>query len=1090
MSLLADLRRANTEQAKKELLLQYLTKAFVKDGGAQRLISALALGSETTIANIPRGGRLARGRADTQTETIIIEWEKDLSKTGLHAVDQLREYLVGNWNSGQEYRYKLVATDGIHWRMYAPDWSHLKAQKFSIGEEFVLREVRSFDLSESTCEDFPFFLDEILFISHLKRATLEKVEADFGNTSATFINSMQVLQSCEMSIKTQSELKTAFDQWRRFLSIAYGRFDDSPTMFLVHTYLSVFAKLLAFAVIGKRQINDDRTLVGVLNGKIFEEQLLVERFVEDDFFHWVATAEHFKTLKPMFRELIRQIENYDFSIVEEDILKGVYQELIDLETRHALGEYFTPDWLCEHIVDQLPLTRTSRILDPACGSGSFLRAAIARLRSEHPKITAGELTAQICGIDIHPLSVQISKTTVLLALGNLVKNAKSPITLHIYLANSLLVPEHTADLFKSTFKMSIDNKQYAFDVSGVISQENFDQLITLCDDLVHRYPKEIERERFTKLTGSSLPDMHGKNLPDQLYAIYCGLKRAREMGRDSIWKFILQNSYKPVFLKNRFDFVVGNPPWLTYASISNADYQEEILRLANEYKVTPANKSNMPHLEIAAVFLAHSTNYFLKISGALAFVLPRSFISADQHDRTRAGEIVGVKLTNVWDLDGVVPLFRVPSCVFFVQSVADKKVAHPIPAAGIAGVSIAGRLPRSQVHWKDAGTRLAIEKVRWFYSQLSAGKKRSRSALTRAKGEALLGSNAYADRFKQGATIVPRSFYFVEIEDGEAEKGENDSLGKKQQQDVALADRVVLLRPSVSILRDAKPPWKSQTISGKLEGSFLFTTAVAKNVVPFLLVEPLLVALPLVIRDEKGEKRFEIVDHDVILKDRFASRWFAEAERLWNYFKTEKAKRSGMTYLDRLDYQRGLTEQNPDARFIVIYTGSATDASAAVVDRNAFEAPFIAEHKTYWCEARSENEAHFVCAYLNSGYANEKIKDFQSRGLFGPRDIHKTIVKLPFPRFDTKNELHIALAQLGKRCAIRTSKLLNAGEDMDLDAHALGRVRTKVREFLDDDLVEIDVLVERLSSGKTEAAIRSSRISGTRRKRKTLPLFD
>ena len=48
---------------------------------------------------------------------------------------------------------------------------------------------------------------------------------------------------------------------------------------------------------------------------------------------------------------------------------------------------------------------------------------------------------------------------------------------------------------------------------------------------------------------------------------YSGLKVAKDAGRDSIWKFILQNTYKPVFLKNKFDLVVGNPPWLTYAGI-------------------------------------------------------------------------------------------------------------------------------------------------------------------------------------------------------------------------------------------------------------------------------------------------------------------------------------------------------------------------------------------------------------------------------------------------------------------------------------------------------------------------------------------
>jgi hypothetical protein len=84
-----DLRRANTEQAKKERFLQYLTVVFTGDPSAQKLISAIALGAERTIANITRGAQLTRGRADSHTETIIIEWEKDLSRTGEHAREQL-----------------------------------------------------------------------------------------------------------------------------------------------------------------------------------------------------------------------------------------------------------------------------------------------------------------------------------------------------------------------------------------------------------------------------------------------------------------------------------------------------------------------------------------------------------------------------------------------------------------------------------------------------------------------------------------------------------------------------------------------------------------------------------------------------------------------------------------------------------------------------------------------------------------------------------------------------------------------------------------------------------------------------------------
>ena len=97
------------------------------------------------------------------------------------------------------------------------------------------------------------------------------------------------------------------------------------------------------------------------------------------------------------------------------------------------------------------------------------------------------------------------------------------------------------------------------------------------------------------------------------------IETAKDAGRDSIWKFILQNTYKPVFLKNRFDFVIGNPPWLTYSGITNADYQAEIKRLADDYQVTPASKARC-HL-------------------------------ADQHDMTRGGETKGVKLISVLDLE-------------------------------------------------------------------------------------------------------------------------------------------------------------------------------------------------------------------------------------------------------------------------------------------------------------------------------------------------------------------------------------------------------------------------------------------------------
>jgi N-6 DNA Methylase len=1076
-ALFNDLRRANTEQAKKERFLQYLSVVFAQDDGAQRLISAIALGAERIIANITRNGKSARGRADSQTETVIIEWEKDLTKTGEHAREQLEEYLEGNWKSGQEYRFVLLTTDGLRWRRYAPDWSEVEFGKLSFGRNFKLREIRRFDLSPDKFSEFPFFLDEVLFATQARIATLENVQNDFGDTSAVFINSIAALQGCAGDIQKKSELQVAYDQWKRFLSVAYGRFDDSPTMFLVHTYLAVFAKFIAYAVITKRPIADDSIITGILNGSEFES-LNIERFVEDDFFHWVAAPSYFKVLRVMFRELNRQLNQYDFAEVREDILKGVYQELIDLETRHALGEYYTPDWLCERIVEELQISETSRFLDPACGSGSFLRAIMARVRNEFPKIGAETLAEQVVGIDIHPLSVLIAKTTVLLSLGESVTKAKRPVVLHIYLANSLLVPRGTADLFKSNFQVSVDNKNYVLDVKGVEGADAFDQLITFCDELVERYEDEIDRTRYARLLAAHLPQGHAPELPSQLYDIYCAMKIAHNEGRDSIWKFILQNSYKPVFLMNGFDFVIGNPPWLTYAAISNGEYQGSLRQLSDAYGVTPQRRANLPHLEIAAIFLAHAVNYFLNESGRLVFVMPRSFMSADQHDNTRAGEIKGLRLTAVWDLNGVTPLFRVPSCVLFAVRSAGDASQRKIPIGGIPGLSLQGRLPRAQLHWSEAKPLIKTEVRRWHYSRLQGSRGAARSALTASSMDATTGTNAYASRFTQGATIVPRNFFFIEIENA----GADDDV----------RDRVVALRTSVSSDREAKVPWKGELLAGRAEGSLLFRTAISRNIIPFALVDPPLVVLPVIAKSaRKGKGSFRVLTAEELLEagHRYGSALFLEAEKRWDKKKTDKNKETEATLSSYLDWQTKLSEQNPDAKFLVLYTSSSTDASAVVVDRREFDHPFVVDHKTYWCECTSEAEAHFVAAYVNSNYANEKIKEFQSRGLFGPRDIHKLVVKLPFPKFDKSEPKHEALSALGKRCAVLAGTFVRNTNVADLQARALGSIRSRLKDQLESELGQIDTLVAELSGGTGTSFERKPR-KKSRALRSMKSLFD
>ncbi len=79
------------------------------------------------------------------------------------------------------------------------------------------------------------------------------------------------------------------------------------------------------------------------------------------------------------RGLVRRLTRFAWHEVEHDVMKVLYGSVIAASTRHQLGEYYTPDWSAEIIVDEVvtsPLEQ--RVLDPACGSGTFLFYAVGR----------------------------------------------------------------------------------------------------------------------------------------------------------------------------------------------------------------------------------------------------------------------------------------------------------------------------------------------------------------------------------------------------------------------------------------------------------------------------------------------------------------------------------------------------------------------------------------------------------------------------------------------------------------------------------------------------------------------------------------
>jgi len=180
-----------------------------------------------------------------------------------------------------------------------------------------------------------------------------------------------------------------------------------------------------------------------VSSKEFEEKGIIG-FGGEDFFGWIA---HAKDSDEFVKKLTEQTKRFTFRNPTTDIMKGLYESLIDPEERHDLGEYYTPDWLAARIcVEAIDEPLRQKILDPSCGSGTFIFHAIrhildrATLQYNRPVEQALKIAIEnVKGIDIHPVAVITAQVTFLLALLPELKEAnyKRDIVIPIYLGDSL-----------------------------------------------------------------------------------------------------------------------------------------------------------------------------------------------------------------------------------------------------------------------------------------------------------------------------------------------------------------------------------------------------------------------------------------------------------------------------------------------------------------------------------------------------------------------------------------------------------------------------------------------------------------------------
>jgi hypothetical protein len=283
-----------------------------------------------------------------------------------------------------------------------------------------------------------------------------------------------------------------------------------------------------------------------------------------------------KILREILESLYYPASPYEFSVLPVDILGNVYERFLGKiirltpahrakieekpEVRKAGGVYYTPSYIVDYIVKNTlgkllqgrapDDGRPVKVIDPACGSGSFLLGAYQYLldwhleqyeqadpvklsRQKRPPVFQGRhgewrLTAQkkkqilldsIFGVDLDAQAIQVSKLSLLLKV----------------------LEGETEETVNATLKLFHDR---------------------------------------------ALPDLganirHGNSLVASDFRTF-GQLAFPSFDADDIWPFDWPEAFPSIFRDGGFDVVIGNPPYLSFAGRQAIEIPDKVRSYYNE----------------------------------------------------------------------------------------------------------------------------------------------------------------------------------------------------------------------------------------------------------------------------------------------------------------------------------------------------------------------------------------------------------------------------------------------------------------------------------------------------------------------------
>jgi len=673
---------------------------------------------------------LAKGRIDALWGTVIIEYEppKTIHQPSKlqHAKKQATDYIEGLAKDKTDLsNFRGVVYDG--YKLYFCRWNENK--------DCFEWEGGAFDE-----QSLKYFLN-ILRISSRRAFHLEYLIKDFGFESKLALDCISTFYTL-LAKNKNVHVDLLYGEWKRLFGKIYGydktKFkritkkvkqeithfkvndeeDIERLFFSIHTYYSFVVKLIAaeIAISSVEDVSESyidklaliksdaelkNTLAEIEDGGKFRDHG-IHNFLETDFFSWYLDEWKDKNIVHNIRAIIDKIRKYEPNTVKleisesRDLLKYLYQGIIPKCFRHDLGEYYTPDWLAENIVKQTSsnFKMGYRFLDDSCGSGTFLIFSIKKIHQEFFKkyqISAENNTKllniildSVVGFDLNPIAVLTSRTNYLIATASLLDYRDKEIVIPIYLADSIILPHEARTIAgKSVYRVPSSLKK-VFEIPEEIVKKGL--LEPIMENMELYIANESSFDDFRAKLSTDFPKLNIDTI-DGIKTLFDLIVSLEKKDQDRIWCRILRNEFAPLFV-GRFDYVVGNPPWINWESLPQ-DYKNEADNVFKKYGLIThtgfKSRIGFGRYDISMAFVYVGMDKYLNDAGKMGYLITQSVFQSDPGEGFRNFSYgIGdkkkfFKILGVYDLTSFQPFDDASTRTSFFFAEKNKKTTYPVP---------------------------------------------------------------------------------------------------------------------------------------------------------------------------------------------------------------------------------------------------------------------------------------------------------------------------------------------------------------------------------------------------------------------------